>query len=206
MAAIEEFFRYGKWPRFYSSSYVVLIPKMDSPTGFDKFRPISLCSVFYKICSKVIVNQLASLLPKMISLEQGAFIPSRSIFENISLTQEMTHSINNKIHGGNVILKVDMAKAYDHIDCDFILKVLRAFGFSNIVCDLIAKCISTPWYSILMNGTTKGFFRKVDEDCGKGILCHRICSLFYKKFYHDLLSKALRIRVLASFHKLEGLV
>jgi len=56
------------------------------PTGFDKFRPISLCLVFYKICSKVIVHHLTILLPKIISLEQGAFIPGRSIFENISLT------------------------------------------------------------------------------------------------------------------------
>ncbi|XP_035545050.1 uncharacterized protein LOC109016147 [Juglans regia] len=159
MSAVEEFFSGGKWPRFYTSSYVVLIPKMDIPSGFDKFRPKSLCSVFYKICSKIIVNRLTSLLPKMISLEQGAFIPGRSIFENISLTQEMVHSINKKIHGGNVVLKLDMAKAYDRVDWDFLLGVLFAFGFSNSFCSLIRECISTPWYSILMNGTTKGFFK-----------------------------------------------
>ncbi|KAF5462644.1 hypothetical protein F2P56_018632 [Juglans regia] len=50
--AIQEFFRGIPLPRFYTASFVVLIPKMDQPTGFDKFRPISLCSVFYKICTK----------------------------------------------------------------------------------------------------------------------------------------------------------
>jgi len=159
MAVVEEFFRGGKWSRFCTSSYVVLIPKMDTPTGFDKFRPISLCSVFYKICSKVIVNRLATLLPKIISVEQDAFIPGRSIFENISLTQEMVHSINKKIHGGNVVLKLDMAKAYDRVEWEFLLKVLQSFGFSPVVCGLIRECITTPWYSILMNGTTKGFFK-----------------------------------------------
>ncbi|XP_042974814.1 uncharacterized protein LOC122306449 [Carya illinoinensis] len=103
-AILDFFFSLSKkLPHFYLASYIVLIPKVDVPTGFDKFRPISLYSVFYKICAKILVNQLMGLLTSMISLEQGAFIPS--IFENISLMQEMVHSINKKSHDGNIILK-----------------------------------------------------------------------------------------------------
>lgn len=65
---------------------------VDVPTSFDKFRPIILCSVFYKIFSKIIVNRLIGFLSRLILLEHGAFIPGRSIFENISLTQEMVHA------------------------------------------------------------------------------------------------------------------
>ncbi|XP_042950383.1 uncharacterized protein LOC122282502 [Carya illinoinensis] len=72
--AVREFFKGVPFPRFYTASFVVLIPKMAQPTGFDKFRPISLCSVFYKICTKVLVARLAPLLPAMISSEQCAFI------------------------------------------------------------------------------------------------------------------------------------
>lgn len=50
-------------PKFFTASYLVLIPKVDSLIGFDKFRPISLYSVFYTLCSKIIVNRLTSLLP-----------------------------------------------------------------------------------------------------------------------------------------------
>ncbi|XP_041001625.1 uncharacterized protein LOC121247323 [Juglans microcarpa x Juglans regia] len=78
--AVVEFFMIKDLPRFFTASYLVLIPKMESPTGFDKFCPISLCSVFYKICSKIIVSRLTGILPRLISLEQGAFIPGRSIF------------------------------------------------------------------------------------------------------------------------------
>lgn len=102
--------------RFYTSSYVLIIPKIDIPTGFDKFGPISLCTVFYKIYLKVIVNWLTTLLLKMISPEQGIFIPGRSIIENINLTQEMVCSIHKKAHKGKVVLKLDMAKAYDRIN------------------------------------------------------------------------------------------
>ncbi|XP_042962498.1 uncharacterized protein LOC122296772 [Carya illinoinensis] len=65
--AIRNFFKGVPLRRFYIASFVVLIPKMSQPMGFDKFRPISLCSVFYKMCTKVLVARLAPLLPALIS-------------------------------------------------------------------------------------------------------------------------------------------
>ncbi|XP_042974822.1 uncharacterized protein LOC122306457 [Carya illinoinensis] len=64
LSAISEFFISKSLLRFYSASFIVLISKMDAPSGFDKFRPISLCSVFYKICSKIIVNRLMVFFPR----------------------------------------------------------------------------------------------------------------------------------------------
>lgn len=83
-------------------------------------------------------------LNRIISPKQGAFLPSRSIFENITMTQEMVHSINRKSKRGNAILKVDMAKAYDHVGWRFFIWVLEGFGFSSRVCNLIAECVNTP--------------------------------------------------------------
>ncbi|KAF5472484.1 hypothetical protein F2P56_009201 [Juglans regia] len=87
---------------FYKSCWDIV----DNPKEFDKFRPISLCSVFYKVRTKILVGCLSPLLSRMISPEQGEFIPSKSIFENISLTQEMIHSINKPVRSGNVVLKL----------------------------------------------------------------------------------------------------
>ncbi|XP_042987198.1 uncharacterized protein LOC122315388 [Carya illinoinensis] len=98
--AIVEFFHTHMLPKSYTTSYIVLIPKVDKHSGFDKFQPISFCSVVYKICSKIIVNRMTSLHSKIISKEQRAFIPGRSIFENINLTQKMVHSIHRKSIGG----------------------------------------------------------------------------------------------------------
>ncbi|XP_042964739.1 uncharacterized protein LOC122298962 [Carya illinoinensis] len=159
LEAVSEFFQHQMLPRYYSASFIVLIPKVDSPTSFDKFRPISLCSVVYKICVKIVVGCLTNVLPKLISQEQGAFIPGRSIFENISLTQEMVHSINKTTNGGNVLVKLDMSKAYDRVNWRFLIHVLDSFGFSSQFCALINLCISSTWYSIMMNGTSLGFFK-----------------------------------------------
>ncbi|XP_042987286.1 uncharacterized protein LOC122315452 [Carya illinoinensis] len=70
----------------------------------------------------------------------------------------MVNQINKHVHGGNVLIKVDMVKAYNSIDWDFLLHGMRPFDFSQEVCGLISQCISSPWFSMAMNGTTKGFF------------------------------------------------
>ena len=51
----------------FNATFLTLIPKevgVDTP---DKFRPIALCNVIYKIISKFIANRLKPLLPMLIS-------------------------------------------------------------------------------------------------------------------------------------------
>lgn len=59
--------------RYFSSSYIFLIPKMKKSNSYGKFRPISLYSMAYKIFSKIMVHKLAGHFNKIISSEQGAF-------------------------------------------------------------------------------------------------------------------------------------
>lgn len=70
----------------------------------------------------------------------------------------MTHSINKKSTEGIVILKVDMAKAYDQFDQQFFMKVLKSLGFSDKVCMIISECVETCWF-VIMNGMYNGFFK-----------------------------------------------
>lgn len=53
--ATQDFFG-GELAWFYTSSYIVLIRKVEKPIGFDKFKPISLCFVVYNIFSKILVS------------------------------------------------------------------------------------------------------------------------------------------------------
>lgn len=53
---VRDFFNRAALPRFYSSSYIVLIPKLPDPKCFDKFRPVNLCFVAYKFLSKILVK------------------------------------------------------------------------------------------------------------------------------------------------------
>jgi len=63
------------------------------------------------------------LLDKLISPVQSAFVPGRSIHDNILLTHEIMPKFKNlKSRTSWVAIKLDMEKAYDRLEWDFILK------------------------------------------------------------------------------------
>ncbi|XP_060190441.1 uncharacterized protein LOC132619606 [Lycium barbarum] len=107
---VKAFFTGTFLTKYYTHTNLVLIPKVPSPTTLDHLRPISLCNVSNKIISKI-----ATLLPKLISDNQSGFVKGRLITENILLTQEIVHGMKQANQGGNVIIKLDMSKAYDKL-------------------------------------------------------------------------------------------
>jgi hypothetical protein len=62
-----------------------------------------------------------------------------------------------------VLCKLDLDKAYDHVNWDFLLYLLSKCGFEEKLIDWIAPCISTVRFSILINGSPSGFF---NSSCG----------------------------------------
>lgn len=61
---------------------VVLIPKVDNPSSFKDFRPISLCNVVYKLITKILVNRICPALDDIMSPLQSSFIPGRNTSDN----------------------------------------------------------------------------------------------------------------------------
>lgn len=91
------------------------------------------------------------------------------VFFRIFLTQEMIKSLHKKLRGGNVMVKIDMSNAYDRVDWRFFIHVLCGFGFPYGIFKLLFNCVVTPWFSVIMNGTYKEFF-KSERDLHQGDL------------------------------------
>ena len=53
---------------------------------------------------------------------------------------------------GSMALKIDLEKAYDHLEWSFIHQTLGFFNFPSSWIDLIMSCISSASLSILVNG------------------------------------------------------
>ena len=141
-------------------TYIVLIPKTKNPSEMTQFRPISLCNVVYKIISKVLANRLKAILPRIISPAQSAFVPGRQITDNILVTYELLHSFRGRRLGnrGWMALKLDMSKAYDRVEWNFLEKVMKRMGFAERWIKLIMDCISTVSYTVILNGKLFGKF------------------------------------------------
>ena len=82
---------YQKWWHT-NSTFLALTPKEKEAKSFDRFRPISLCNIGYKIITKIMANRLKHILPYLIMENQGGFVKGRKICDNIILVQEAIHS------------------------------------------------------------------------------------------------------------------
>ncbi|KAL9663483.1 hypothetical protein QQ045_018870 [Rhodiola kirilowii] len=161
MKAMIGFFQGMQIPKSISSTLLVLIPKVPQASSISQLRPISLCNFVHKIFSRILMSRLAVWLPRLISEEQGGFVAGRSIHENIALAHDLVHDLNQKRLRSNVVIKLDMSKAYDRVSWSFIMAALRGFGFSEGWCDLIYRCISNCFYSVRWDGRNYGFFKSM---------------------------------------------
>lgn len=80
--AVQGFFKNVPMHVDFNHTFIALIPKNDRPCCVENFRPISLCNLVYKAISKIIADRLKSLLDKVISPFQFAFVEGRHIHEN----------------------------------------------------------------------------------------------------------------------------
>ncbi|XP_021996267.1 uncharacterized protein LOC110893468 [Helianthus annuus] len=157
--AVIDFFGSGKLLRELNNTLIVLIPKKPTPSSVTDYRPIACCNVIYKCISKIIADRIKNFLNQVVSINQSAFVPGRRISDNILLTQELMHNYHRSSGPPRCAFKVDIQKAYDTVDWNFLSQVLIGFGFHPKMIQWIMLCVSTPTYSICVNGETHGYFK-----------------------------------------------
>jgi hypothetical protein len=135
----------------------------------DDYRPISLCNVIYKIITKYIANRLKPNLPDYIHPSQQAFIEGRRISDNIIVAQEITHSFQLSTWKDKAfMLKIDLAKAFDRLEWNFVVSSLERKGLHGHFIKLIHSCISTPSFPVIINGQSYDNFpssRGIRQGC-----------------------------------------
>ncbi|KAG7548232.1 Reverse transcriptase domain [Arabidopsis suecica] len=157
--AVQEFFRSGQLLKQWNSTTLVLIPKITNASSLSEFRPISCLNTLYKVIAKLLTSRLQHLLNQVISPAQSAFLPGRLLAENVLLATNIVHGYNWKNIEPRGMLKVDLRKAFDSISWDFIISALRALSVPEKFINWIHQCISTPTFSVSVNGSLGGFFK-----------------------------------------------
>lgn len=114
----------------------------------------------YKFLSKLLANQLRTILPKIISPLQSAFVPQRDIHDNILIAHEILSMFFflNRTKVGYKTIKLDMKKAYVKLDWNFISKCFQDLGFSYNWINWNMQCTTTISFRVMDSKIDAPFF------------------------------------------------
>lgn len=155
---VKEFFGSRRLLKELNSTFIVLIPKIPRADSLNKFKPISLCNSVDKILSKVLTSRLLEILPRIISFQQNGFVPGRQILDSIISVHENIHSLK-VVNNQGFFLKLDMAKAFDRVNWQFLLRIMKAFGFGDKFIQLCSQLMETSSSTVIVNGSPSSFFK-----------------------------------------------
>ncbi|GAU48696.1 hypothetical protein TSUD_186890 [Trifolium subterraneum] len=119
-----EFHRNGKLTKGLNSTFIPLIPKVESPQRMADFRPIAL----------------------------SALIKSRQILDGILIAKEIVDDAKkNKKY--LILFKVDFEKAYDSVDWGYLEEVMAKMNFPVVWRAWIMECVTFATALVLVNGS-----------------------------------------------------
>lgn len=206
-----------------NESHIVLLFKKDCERDLRNWRPISLANTDYKVLTKVLNNRIASKTEKVLSVNQYGFIPGRSIWDNIFQVNNMLMS--RSIHTKGYALFLDMEKAYDRVNLDFLYSTLIRYGLPSkfiqwlklLYTDLSSKVLLSlsstqpipikqglrqgdPMSPTLFNFVIDVFLRYLNKSL-KGISVNNTCSIKALAFADDTVVMIGCPKDLTSFHQ-----
>jgi len=107
----------------------------------------------------------------------------------VIIASKVINTLPKKHFGGNAAIKVDIRKAFDTMDWNFLLLVLHSFGFHMVFCDWISAILQSARLSVLVNGSIVGFF-----PCKRGVRQGDPLSPLLFCLVEEVLSRAIELK------------
>ncbi|CAN4105181.1 unnamed protein product [Withania somnifera] len=80
------------------------------------------------------------------------------IMDTVLIENEAVDSRNKQKKPG-VLCKLDIEKAYGHVNWNYLVKMMERMSFGQKWLNWVKFCVSTVSFSILINGNPTGFFQ-----------------------------------------------
>ena len=161
---LKSFYHAKTYKEFSTSqrqAVIKLLEKKDRDKRLIKnWRPISLLNTDLKIFSKALAAKLKAALPSLITLQKTAYVQNRYIEEGEAerLISDIL-DISDKLSVDGYLVTVDIEKAFDSLDHEFLLVVLKKFGFGNSFIDWIKILLTNHESCVINGGSTTSYFK-----------------------------------------------
>ena len=130
MEVFQNFHTQAIFEKSLNIAFLALFPKKVDVLEIKDFQPFNLVGGNYKIISKVLANWFQRVAHGLILDSRNAFVKGRQILDSMLIASEC---IDNRLKMGipGVLCKLDVEKAYDHVNLSFLTYMLQHCGFSE---------------------------------------------------------------------------
>eukprot|EP00798_Chlamydomonas_sp_ICE-L_P015786 gene15786-biopygen24812 len=137
-------------PEFLEGSLIIL-GKGGDKLDAGNYRPITLVNTDYRILAKVLANRLGTVMNRIISPEQSAFLPCRQIGDAILFLQLLPELLKAQNKSG-VLAFLDFRKAYNTLDRAFLFQCLEVAGLGGGFLTWVRLLLSSTATRAMVNG------------------------------------------------------
>ncbi|KAI8486085.1 hypothetical protein Bbelb_361850 [Branchiostoma belcheri] len=147
-----------RWPKDWTQSLVIPLPKKGNLRQCKNYRTISLISHPSKIMLKVLLKRLNAKAEEILAEEQAGFRAGRSTIEqilNCRLIIEKHLQHQRELHHNFI----DFKKAFDRVWHEGLWWVLREFNIDESLVQTIEALYKNATSAVLLGNQVGGFFR-----------------------------------------------
>lgn len=147
----------GQVPLDENRAYISVIPKPNKDsTDIPNYRPISLINCDLKILTKLLALRLSAFLPQYTHKDQSGFINQRQTLDQIRRSITLISAVHSKWDAPCsrelLLLSLDLHKAFDSLNWDYLFTTLEAFGFGSTFISLLKTLYSNPSAQVSIRG------------------------------------------------------
>lgn len=112
-------------------STIIVLPKEGRDLlNPSSYRPICLLGADVKILARILASRLKKIITKYIHPDQSGFMPNSATSINIRKAY-LNLQVPMSNTGSRAILSLDVTKAFDSLEWQYLLQVLGAFQFGS---------------------------------------------------------------------------
>ena len=148
---IMEVYESGEMCSSMKKAVLSLIFKKGNKRDLNNYRPISITNSDYKILACVLANRMQTVLDKLISPEQSAYMKGRYIGSNCRYALDFIEYCN-KFNINSIICFLDFSKAFDSLSHTFLLNCFQKYNFGPSFIRWIQILYNGPCFSVKNNG------------------------------------------------------
>ncbi|KAL2224828.1 UNVERIFIED_CONTAM: hypothetical protein Sindi_2936600 [Sesamum indicum] len=119
--------------------------------------PDGYSSGFFKAAWPIVGQEVSSAVLDFFST--GRLLKQINTTLLVLIPKELFTGYNQARLPPQCALKVDIRKAYGTVEWDFMIAMMELFGFPSTFLKWIEACVTTPSFSVVLNGKPHGFFK-----------------------------------------------